>query len=106
MPQAVEVTTFKLRKVSCTEFVRANADIDEWLLRQPGFISRRIAERADGTILDILIWASKENGEQAARKIMTEMAASPVHDLIEQNTVDWTVTPIRHFLESKGAFPA
>ena len=45
---AVEVTTFRLNGCSCAEFVAANAEVDAWLLRQPGFRSRRIAERDDG----------------------------------------------------------
>jgi hypothetical protein len=96
MHEAIEITTFKLKGRSCAEFVAANADIDKWLQRQPGFISRRIAERDDGTIIDMLIWASVADGERAASGIMTEMASSPVHGLIDQGTVDWTVAPVRH----------
>ena len=97
MAEAIEVTTFKLRRgKSCAEFVAANADIDEWLRRQRGFISRRIAERDDGVIVDMLIWTSAKDGERAASRIMTEMAHSPVHAMIDQRTVDWTVAPVRH----------
>jgi hypothetical protein len=52
MPEAIEVTTFKLKNKSCAEFVAANADIDEWLQRQPGFISRRFAE-GDWTVAPV-----------------------------------------------------
>lgn len=84
MAEAIELTTFKLkRSKSSAEFVAANADINEWLQRQQGFISRRIAERDDGTIVDMLIWASAKDGERAAGRIMTEMAHSPVHAMID-----------------------
>jgi hypothetical protein len=96
MTEAIEVTTFRLNGQSCTQFVAANADIDAWLKRQPGFRSRRIAERDDGTIVDVLVWASAEAGRNAASGIMTEMGHSPVHAMIEQRTVDWTVAPVRH----------
>ncbi|SDA96254.1 hypothetical protein [Mesorhizobium qingshengii] len=96
MTEAIEVTTFRLNGRSCAEFVAANADIDAWLRRQPGFLSRRIAERDDGTIVDVLIWASAEAGRNAAGGIMTEMGQSPVHTMIDQRTVDWTVAPVRH----------
>ena len=36
------------------DFVAANADINEYLRRQPGFEWRRIVVREDGTILDIV----------------------------------------------------
>lgn len=95
--EAIEVTTFRLNGHSCQEFIAANADIDAWLKRQPGFRSRRIVERDDGTIVDVLIWASAEAGHKAAGGIMTEMGHSPVHAImIDQRTVDWTVAPVRH----------
>lgn len=96
MTEAIEVTTFRLNGQSCAEFVAANADIDAWLRQQPGFLSRRIAERDDGTIVDVLIWASAEAGRNAASGIMTERGHSPVHAMIDQRTVDWTVAPVRH----------
>jgi hypothetical protein len=96
MTEAIEVTTFRLNGQSCTEFVAANSDIDAWLKRQPGFRSRRIAERDDGTIVDVLIWATEEDGRNAAGGIMTEMGHSPVHAMIDQRSVDWTVAPVRH----------
>ena len=96
MTEAIEVTTFKLNGQSCKEFVAANADIDAWLKRQPGFRSRRIAERDDGTIVDVLIWDSAEDGHKAASGVMTEMGHSPVHAMIDQSTVEWTVAPVRH----------
>jgi hypothetical protein len=48
MTEAIEVTTFRLKGRSCAEFITANRDIDAWLKRQPGFRSRRIAERDNG----------------------------------------------------------
>src|SRR3979409_411327 len=96
MTEAIEVTTFRLNGQSCKQFVAANADIDAWLKRQPGFLSRRIAERDDGTIVDVLIWASVEAGRKAAGGIMTEMGHSRGHGCVLQRTVDWTVAPVRH----------
>ncbi len=63
---AVEVTTFRLDGCTLDEFVEANAKVDDWLRRQPGFRSRRIAERSDGEIVDVLVWDSVEAGEEAA----------------------------------------
>ena len=50
--QAIEVTTFNLRRsLTIEDFLLANTDIDAWLLKQPGFVSRRIARRHDGVAL-------------------------------------------------------
>lgn len=97
--QSLEVTTFELHSgLTVADFIvaNANADVDAWLLKQTGFISRRIAERDDGVIIDTLIWASVRDGEDGAARLMTELADSPVHAAIDQRTVDWTVSPIRH----------
>jgi len=94
---AVEVTTFRLVDgVGMADFILANTDIDAWLRRQPGFRSRHICERGDGSVLDMLIWDSVEAGVRAAEGVTTEMAGSPVHAAIDQSSVDWSVSSIRH----------
>jgi len=95
--QAIEVTTFRLTSgLTVADFILANIDVDAWLLKQTGFVSRRIAEREDGVIVDTLIWASVRDGEDGAARLMTELGDSPVHAAIDQRTVDWTVSPIHH----------
>ena len=89
--EAVEVTTFRLSGCTCAEFVAANAEVDAWLSRQPGFRSRRIAERADGEIVDVLVWDSVESGEEGASRLMRELAHSTVHAMIDQASVSWSV---------------
>ncbi|WP_197539773.1 hypothetical protein [Janthinobacterium agaricidamnosum] len=84
---------------SCDEFIAANADIDAWLKRQPGFIARRIAGWDDGAIVDMLIWDSAGNARAAMGRLMEELADSPVHDMIDQHTVSWSVAPVRHRIE-------
>lgn len=98
--EAIEVTTFHLgRGLTIADFVAANADIDAWLLRQPGFISRRIAQGADGVVVDMLIWSSAKAGEDAAARLLAELPTSPVHKAIDQRTVSWSVSPVFHRLE-------
>ncbi|CAE6772176.1 hypothetical protein R69888_03917 [Paraburkholderia haematera] len=93
--EAMEITTFKLAKgLTVEEFIAANADIDEWLRRQPGFRSRRIAQASDGSIVDMLIWDSVVNGTDAAERIMNEMRHSPVHAAINQQSVVWSIAQV------------
>ena len=94
--EAVEITTFRLRGCTVAQFIDANAEVDAWLRRQPGFRSRRIAEQADGSVVDMLVWAAVTDGQAAADGLMDELADSPVHDLIDQRTVCWSVSPVRH----------
>ena len=104
MTEAVEITTFRLAAgVTMKRFIKANADVDAWLLTRPGFVSRRICQREDGTVVDVLVWASAAAGRKAAAGVVTEMAQSPVHAAIDQSTVDWSVSSVHH-THSNGAY--
>lgn len=84
MTQAVEITTFRLAPhVTVSDFIAANTDVDAWLKLQPGFIWRRICEREDGHVVDMLLWACAQDARRAAAGIVTELADSPVHAAID-----------------------
>ncbi|MGO1070708.1 hypothetical protein [Lysobacter sp. CA199] len=99
MNQAIEITTFKLTKGrSAADFIAANAQVDPWLQRQPGFISRIMIEQAGGGIMDLVIWERPRQAEDAARRLMIELKDAAVHDAIDQRTVSWSVASIIHRL--------
>ncbi|WP_431258698.1 hypothetical protein ACQ86G_30195 [Roseateles chitinivorans] len=99
MSEAMELTTFQLAKgTTIKQFIAANADIDAWLQRQPGFILRRLCEGQDGWVIDMLLWRSARDGQRAAAGVMSELSDSPVHAAINPSTVDWTIQPCRHRL--------
>jgi len=94
--KGLEITTFKLNGYSCKAFIAANEEVDEWLKKQPGFQSRHIAEKEDGTIIDMLLWDSEEQGRTAMNRLMDELSHSPVHQMIDQSTVSWNIFPVYH----------
>ncbi|MCE4554399.1 hypothetical protein [Pelomonas cellulosilytica] len=95
MTSALEITTFRLVKgKTLTDFIAANRDVDAWLLRQPGFRSRWIAESDDHEVVDVLLWASSAAARDAMGRLMVELGESPVHALIRQATVSWTVCEV------------
>jgi len=96
MTEAIEITTFKLSNCTCEDFIDANVEVDDWLKRQPGFRSRRLAQWGDGTMVDMLIWDSASHGRVAMARMMNELGESPVHRMIDQPTVSWSVAPVRH----------
>jgi hypothetical protein len=98
MTGAMEITTFKLNGCSCAEFITANRELDSWLARQPGFQSRTLAEQQDGTILDLLFWDSAAQGTASMHRLMDQLRDSPVHGMIDQDSVSWSIAPIRHHL--------
>ena len=94
---ALEMTTFKLSAgKDYRDFISANEDVDAWLKKQPGFRTRLIAQRPDGTIIDALVWDAEEYGTDAMQRLMSELSDSPVHDLIDQSTVSWNIFPLHH----------
>lgn len=96
--EAVEIATFKLKGYSCEQFIAANNEIDDFLKRQPGFISRRIFQKTDRTIVDMLIWDSVKNGTESMHRLMDELSESVVHDMIDQSTVEWNINQVEHQL--------
>ena len=99
--EGIEITTFKIKGCSFAAFIKANASIDEWLKKQSGFQSRRIAEKEDGTVIDMLIWDSVEEGTDAMRRIISETSDSKGHSLINQETVSWSMYPAHHSIEKQ-----
>jgi hypothetical protein len=96
--EAVEITTFKLRGYTCDQFIAANEEIDAFLKRQPGFLSRRIFQKTDRTIVDMLIWDSVKNGTASMHRLMDELSDSIVHDMIDQSTVEWNINEVEHHI--------
>lgn len=94
---AIELTTFKLKGFTIKDFIEANAEIDAFLKRQKGFRSRTIFE-LKGVVYDMLIWDSTTDGTEAMHLLMDELSDSVVHDMIDQSTVSWNITPIEHFV--------
>jgi hypothetical protein len=95
--EAIEIVTFRLaRGISFADFVAANREVDAWLKRQPGFRSRRIAQERGSCVVDVLLWDSETAAHTAMHKLMDELRNSPVHALIDQATVTWTVAEIGH----------
>lgn len=95
--RAIEITSFRLKDgLGPEDFVKANSDVDSWLRRQPGFVSRIMTEQSNGTVVDMVIWESAAEAADSARRLMRELSDSPVHDAIDQSTVSWTIDSVFH----------
>lgn len=99
MRPAIEMTTFKLvAGLQLADFIAANADVDPWLRRQRGFVSRMLLQQPDGTVVDLVVWEREADARASARRLMRELADSPVHAAIDQDTVCWSVSAIVHLV--------
>ncbi|SES31052.1 hypothetical protein [Pedobacter rhizosphaerae] len=96
---AVELTTFKLNNCTLAQFIEANQEIDVFLRHQKGFLSRNMFELG-GIIYDLLFWNSEAEGRAAMHKLMIDLSDSMVHDMIDQPTVSWNITTVKHFVNS------
>lgn len=96
--QAIELTTFKLNNCTIQEFIEDNKEVDTFLKKQKGFVSRSIFELKKGIVYDLLVWENTEDGTNAMHQLMTELSDSVVHDRIDQSTVSWNIATIEHFI--------
>ncbi|MFG2302607.1 hypothetical protein [Actinacidiphila glaucinigra] len=100
MTEILEVTALRPAPgLRPEDFVAANADINEYLKRQPGFQWRRMVLRGDGTILDIVCYDSIRHARSGAAGITGEMGDSPVHETIDHSSVDWQFTTVLQHVE-------
>ena len=95
MQPTLELVTFRIARGSGQQFVDANASINDWLKRQPGFVSRHLAERDDGSFVDIVFWQSHEAALAASAKMMEEMAQSEAMTMIDPMGLDMSHGTIR-----------
>ncbi|MFE9347401.1 hypothetical protein [Streptomyces olivaceus] len=97
MAETLQITTLRPAPgLTADDFVKANADIDAYLKRQPGFLWRRIVETDDGRVIDIVAYDSLPHARTGAVGITGEMADSPVHATIDHDSVDWQLTTALH----------
>jgi len=82
MTETIELVTFRLATGDADSFVAANATVNDWLKKQPGFISRRLGQKADGSWIDVLLWASDDAAKTAGAKAMTELSDCAVMSMI------------------------
>ncbi|MCC5966573.1 MAG: hypothetical protein JJU24_10570 [Natronohydrobacter sp.] len=66
----METVTFKLiDRVSREDFAQAAIAMTDWILAQPGFVSRRLSIAWDGTWVEQVEWASMRDAKAAAAAI-------------------------------------
>ncbi|TGT78288.1 hypothetical protein EN802_01195 [bacterium M00.F.Ca.ET.159.01.1.1] len=87
MTETLEIVTFRLKPGTEAGFVASNGLVSDWLARQPGFLSRHLGRREDGTWVDIVRWRSMEQARAAADRIMAEIGDSEALQAIEPASV-------------------
>jgi len=88
MAETLEIVTFRLKPGTEAGFVANNGIMTDWLARQPGFLSRQLGRREDGTWVDVVRWQSMEQVRAAADHIMAEIGGSDAVQAIKAASVD------------------
>ena len=104
MTEVLEITTLRLAPgLSGADFVDANADINAYLQRRPGFRWRGIVQRDDDAIVDIVAYDDLARARAGAAGITGEMGDSPVHDTIDHSAVDWQLTTVLQHVDGEAS---
>ncbi|MDX8523037.1 antibiotic biosynthesis monooxygenase [Mesorhizobium sp. MSK_1335] len=87
MTETLEIVTFRLKPDAAADFAAQNGVVTDWLARQPGFLSRHLGKRDDGSWVDIVRWQSLEQAQAAAQRIMAEIGGCEAMQAIEPGSV-------------------
>jgi len=87
MSHTLEVVTFRLLPDREAGFVAANTVVNDWLARQPGYISRQLARKPDGEWIDVVLWQSNAAAWTAAEKMMKEIGECEAMRAIDPTTM-------------------
>jgi len=75
----LEVASFRLSDGADEQaFLREHRRVHEnWVVQQPGFVSRRTTKSPDGDWKDVVTWESMEAAQAASEKLMGAAEAGP-----------------------------
>lgn len=84
----LEMVLFKVKKgIKPQEAEKALKKLNELLLIQEGFISRKTAVAKDGQFLDLVSWKDLESAEKASKEIMKNKEALEIFSIINDTTM-------------------
>lgn len=86
--ETLEIVSFRLKPQAAAGFVANNGVVTDWLARQPGFLSRHLGRREDGSWVDVVRWQNREQALAAAGRIMAEIGDCEAMQAIEPASVE------------------
>ncbi|WP_375599151.1 hypothetical protein [Devosia sp. Naph2] len=93
--QVLELVTFRLNTANGEDFLAANAAVNAWASRQPGFVSRTLSEGEGGQWTDMVIWASDAHAKAAAAEMNQVMQDFPAMMMIDPQSIVMQHSAIR-----------
>lgn len=92
MAQTIEIVRFKLADLkNRDEFIRQNAEMEvDFLMKQPGIISRETAMTDDGEVLVVLHWEKPEDAQASMDKFVAAPQTKTFTALLNMDTFSMT----------------
>lgn len=86
----VERVSFQLNEgYSVEQGKEAMTGLNDYLIKQKGFVSRTTTVSEDGIFLDLVYWEDLESAKNAAEKIMKEPKNAQSFEVINQGTMQF-----------------
>jgi hypothetical protein len=93
--QTLELVTFRTTEMDQERFIAANAEVNDWLRRQPGFLARHLAGKDDGGWIDMVLWTDREAAMQASAKLLQELGSCEAMTAIDPRSIAMSHAAIR-----------
>lgn len=88
--QTIELVLFKIKgDISDSEIISAARKLNEFVEKQPGFISRTLSKAEDGTWKDLVFWTDLESAQKAGEKVMSEAFVADFMGMIDESTMQF-----------------
>lgn len=95
----IELITFRVKDGVTTEQMGAEgANMEAFLMEQPGFLYRSLSVDEDGLWHDIVYWKTMENAKNAAESFKQDKACAALMELIDMDSAS-----MRHMVAAHEA---
>lgn len=86
MSRIMEIVSFRTSG-GREAFVDACGEIDAWVVRQPGFVSRHMVRNEDESWADLVLWNSLDEAKAAADRFGAELGTCAAVEMIEKDSI-------------------
>lgn len=91
----IEIVSYRLKADKTpADLAVANAAVNQFVLKQPGFIYRSSSSDDTGLIYNIIYWQTMELAQAAAGDFRQDAAAGALFALIDEKTVSISHMPV------------
>ena len=93
---AIELVIFQFKAgVSESEGIQAMKTLNNFVSKQPGFISRKFSKKGENSWIDLVFWNSMQEAETASKLVMQSPECLEAFKVIEESSMQMMhATPV------------